>query len=117
MFEKMMANFNYLIASALFLIGLYIVLAKSNLIKKLIGLNIIEASIFLFIISIGAVKDGLAPIVAQGARGPFVDPLPQVLVLTGILISISTTILALSLAIKIYERYGTLDLEKLKGAE
>jgi multicomponent Na+:H+ antiporter subunit C len=117
MFEKMMANFNYLVAIILFLIGFYIVLTKSNLIKKLMGLNIIETSLFLLIISIGAVKDGLAPIVAKGTKGSFVDPLPQALIIISIMIALGTTIFALSLGIKIYERYGTLDLDILKGIE
>jgi multicomponent Na+:H+ antiporter subunit C len=118
MLQKLVVNFNYVIAVTLFLIGLYCVMVKSNLIKKFMGLNIMETSVFLLIVSAGWVKNGKVPImvgVSQGTR--FVNPLPQALILTGIVVAVSTTALALSLMIRIYERCGTLDAEKLKGME
>lgn len=116
MLQKVLVNFNYLMIIILFLIGFYIVLTKSNLIKKMMGLNIIETSLFLLIVSIGSVKGGLPPII-NGAKGPFVDPIPQVFVVTGIVVTLGTTIFALSLATKIYKRHGTLNLEKLKRVD
>jgi multicomponent Na+:H+ antiporter subunit C len=102
----------------LFLIGLYTVISKSNLIKKLIGLNIMETSVFLFFISIGAVKGGRAPIMeGTASQIRYVNPLPQALILTGIVVAVSTTALALSLIIKIYEHCGTIEAEKLKEME
>lgn len=112
-------NFNYIIAIILFIIGLYTVVSKDNLIKKFMGLNIMETSCFLLYISMGAVKGGKAPIWTEGLKKStvFVNPIPQALILTGIVVAVSTTALALSLMIKIYEHCGTLDAEKLKRLE
>ena len=110
-------NFNFAVAVVLFTIGLYAVMAKSNLIKKLMGLNIMETSVFLFFISLGAVEGGKAPIVEEGAQVLYVNPLPQALILTGIVVAISTTALALSLIIRIYEHCGTIDADKLRLLE
>ncbi len=116
---KLYLNFNYTVATMLFLIGLYTVISKSNLIKKLMGLNIIETSVFLLYISIGAVKGGKAPIIIDNSPKTtlFVNPLPQALILTGIVVAVSTTALALSLIIKIYEHCGTIEADKLKEME
>lgn len=116
--EKLYANFNYTVAVILFLTGLYTVITKTNLIKKLIGLNIMETSVFLFYISVGAVKDGVAPIITdQTKHYQYVNPIPQALILTGIVVAVSTTALALSLIIKIYEHCGTIETDKLKELE
>lgn len=117
-FIKLYANINYTTAALLFLIGLYVVVSKSNLVKKLMGLNIMETSVFLLYISVGAVKGGKAPIVEEAASNSlFVNPIPQALILTGIVVAVSTTALALSLIIKIYEHCGTIEAEKLKEME
>jgi multicomponent Na+:H+ antiporter subunit C len=117
--NKLGTNFNYVTAVTLFTIGLYAVVAKNNLIKKFIGLNIMETSCFLLYISMGAVKGGKAPIWTEGLLKTtvFVNPIPQALILTGIVVAVSTTSLALSLMIKIYEHCGTLDAEELKRIE
>jgi multicomponent Na+:H+ antiporter subunit C len=117
--EKMGTNFNYVIAVLLFTIGLYAVVVKNNLIKKFMGLNIMETACFLLYISLGAVNGGKAPIWTEGLKKStvFVNPIPQALILTGIVVAVSTTSLALSLMIKIYEHCGTLDAEKLKTME
>ncbi|MDI6892036.1 MAG: cation:proton antiporter subunit C [Actinomycetota bacterium] len=117
--QKLGANFNYVIATLLFCIGLFTVITKPNLIKKFMGLNIMEASVFLFIVSVGAVREGSAPIVVKGMEKgvQFVNPLPQALILTGIVVAVSTTALALALMIKLYEQCGTLDADELKGME
>ena len=117
--DKIATNFNYVVAITLFTIGLYAVVVKSNLIKKFIGLNIMETSCFLLYISMGAVKGGKAPVITEGMSKAvvFVNPIPQALILTGIVVAVSTTSLALSLMIKIYEHCGTLDAEKLKRME
>lgn len=115
---RLYVNFNYAVAIFLFLIGLYTVSGKSNLIKKLMGLNIMETSVFLLFISIGAVRGGKAPIVETPGPGAlFVNPLPQALILTGIVVAVSTTALALSLIIKIYKHCGTIEEVKLKAME
>lgn len=114
---SLLASFNYLVAVTLFLIGFYAIAAKSNLIKKFIGLNIMETSVFLFIVSMGAVEKGKAPIIVGKTVGPYVNPLPQALILTGIVVAVSTTALALSLMIRVYEHCGTLEAEELGRLE
>jgi len=116
LFNKLFVNFNYIVAATLFVIGLYTVIAKSNLIKKFMGLNIIETSVFLFIVSSGAIVGGKAPIIGEGvsSKTAFVNPIPQALILTGIVVAMSTTAVALSLMIKLYEQCGTLNADKLK---
>ena len=101
-----------------FMIGLYGVTSKNNLIKKIMGLTIMNGSIVLFFISVGYREAGLAPILEKGMTGDIpttivVDPLPQALMLTAIVIGISVTALALALIVKIYSKYKTLDIQQL----
>jgi multicomponent Na+:H+ antiporter subunit C len=113
----MLRMYIYFLASfGLFLIGLYAVLSKKNLIKVIIGLDLMETGVNLFLISLGYVKGGSAPIFEK-AMGAFkmVDPIPQALVLTSIVIGVSVTALALSLSVKLHEKSGTLDLTKLRS--
>ncbi|MFQ6136349.1 MAG: cation:proton antiporter subunit C [Candidatus Hydrothermarchaeales archaeon] len=108
-------QYNYLISSTLFLIGLYTMITRKNLIKKIIGLNIMDTSIFLFFISMGSVKGGRAPIVIPGVENVvYVNPLPQALILTAIVVAVSVTAFALGLTIKLYEKYGTLNGDKIR---
>jgi multicomponent Na+:H+ antiporter subunit C len=109
-------NLDYAAFVALFGIGLYIIVAKQNLIKKLLGLNIMETSVFGFIVTSGMVDHGTAPIVGAGAEGPFASPLPHALILTGIVVAVSISALALSLIIEIYRQCGTIEADELKGA-
>jgi multicomponent Na+:H+ antiporter subunit C len=121
---------DYVVTVILFSIGLYALVVKSNLIKKLIGLNIMETSVYLFFIAIGDVRIGANT--AAWARAPLVDnpraatlglevmtnPIPSALILTAIVVSVSVTALGLSIAVKIYKHYGTLDTRRvtsLKG--
>lgn len=107
-------NINYIGAMILFVIGLYTVLTHPNLIKKIIGINIMETSIFLFFVSIGYVHDAVAPIV-DPATGEqlFVNPLPSAMILTGIVVAVTITAFALSLVVKIYKAYGTIELDEI----
>jgi len=100
----------------LVLIGLYIVLVKSNLIKIVIGINLIDTGVNLFLVSVGYIQMGTAPIFseAQAAGREMVDPVPQALVLTAIVIGVSVAALALSVAVRLYEHYGTLDLSRVR---
>ncbi|MEE8168571.1 MAG: cation:proton antiporter subunit C [Candidatus Hydrothermarchaeales archaeon] len=108
-------QYNYLISSTLFLIGLYTVITKRNLIKKIIGMNIMDTSVFLFFISMGSVRGGIAPIVIPGVENPiYVNPLPQALILTAIVVAVSVTAFALGLIVKLYDQYGTLDADKIR---
>jgi multicomponent Na+:H+ antiporter subunit C len=107
---------HYIGCFALILIGLYIVLVKSNLIKIIIGITLIDTGVNLFLVSVGYIRMGTAPIFSQaeGAGRQMVDPVPQALVLTAIVIGVSVVALALSVAIRLYEHYGTLDLRRIR---
>lgn len=111
---RLFHNYHYIAAMLLFCIGLYTVIVRRNIIKKLIGLNIMETSVFLFLISLGYLENGIAPVRAGGADpSRMVNPLPQALILTGIVVAVSVTALALSLVILLYRQYGTLDVDRL----
>lgn len=103
-------HINYIGAAALFVIGLYTVLTHSNLLKRIIGINIMETSIFLFFVSIGYVSQGQSPIIQLSETTViYVNPVPSALILTGIVVAVSITAYALSLIIKLYKAYDTLD--------
>ncbi|KUG19000.1 MAG: cation:proton antiporter subunit C [Methanomicrobiaceae archaeon] len=106
-------RYNYYMAVIIMLVGLYAMIAKSNLIKKIIGLNIFQTAIFLFYISISDVEGGTAPILVPGADVVYVNPLPHVLILTAIVVAVSTTAVALALVIRIYESYGSIEEDEL----
>jgi len=102
------------------MVGFYAIITKENLIKKIIGLNIFQTAIFLYFISLGAVRGGTAPIVDEEIirKGyVYANPLPHVLILTAIVVSVATTAVALSLVIRIHQEYGTIEeseiIEKL----
>jgi len=107
----------YIGAFGLIFIGIYIILVKPNLIKVIIGLSILDTGINLFLISIGYISQGTAPIFEKIdiKISRMVDPVPQALVLTAIVIGVAVLALALSLAIRLYQHYGTLNLRKIKG--
>jgi len=106
----------YIGAFGLIFIGIYIVLVKRNLIKVIIGLSILDTGVNLFLISIGYISKGTAPIFSKidTAIARMVDPVPQALVLTAIVIGVAVLALALSLAIRLYHHYGTLNLREIK---
>ncbi len=106
-------NFYYLTAIILFIIGFHTMLTHNNLIKKLLGLNIMETAIFLLFVSIGYVRGGRAPIIQAGQDYLYVNPLPSALILTGIVVAVSITAYALSLIIRLYRHYGTLDASEI----
>jgi len=101
------------ISIVLLLIGLYGFRAKRNLIKKIMGLAILDGAVILYFVSVGYRSGASAPILDKGVE-KVVDPIPQALMLTAIVIGICVTALALSIAVKIYEKYKTLDIEELK---
>ncbi|MFW6180585.1 MAG: sodium:proton antiporter [Spirochaetota bacterium] len=106
----------YILTVLLFLIGLYGVLSKRNVIKIVIGIAIMEYSVNLFLILVGYVRGGTAPIITPGEKHAlFVDPLPQAMVLTAIVIGLATTALLLAIAIRIYRKYGTFDIREIKN--
>lgn len=110
---KLFNNYYYFAAMVLFIIGFHTMLTHSNLIKKIIGMNIMETSIFLFFVSIGYVRGGEAPIIQNGAEQLYINPLPSALILTGIVVAVSVTAYALSLIVKLYSHYGTLNADEI----
>ncbi|MDZ4180840.1 MAG: cation:proton antiporter subunit C [Coriobacteriia bacterium] len=117
MLEALWYNVDYVASVALFCIGLYIIIAKNNLIKKFLGLNIMETAVFSFIIALGVIDGGDAPIMGADAHPPFASPIPQALVLTGIVVAVSTTALALALIIRIHRQCGTIEADELRELE
>ena len=110
-------NYAYYIgAFGLIFIGLFTMLVKRNLIKVIIGLSILETGVNLFLVSVGYISKGTAPIFSTSSidAESMVDPVPQALVLTAIVIGVAVMALALSLAIRLYQHYGVLDLRKIK---
>jgi multicomponent Na+:H+ antiporter subunit C len=105
----------YFLCGLLFLAGLSGVLLKRNLIKIVISLTIIEYSLFMFLAVLGYRHEAKPPIVTSLAeQNNYVDPLPQALVLTAIVIGLATTVLLVALAVRIYEKYGTFDVREIR---
>ncbi len=109
----------YALCFALFVIGLYCALTKKNIVKIVIGLTIMEYAVNLFLILLGYRKDGVAPIVGEDTNpleflARSVDPLPQALVVTSIVIGLGVTTLAIALCIRLYEKYGTFDISEIR---
>lgn len=95
------------------MVGLYIVIAHKNLVKKLIGINIFQTSIFILFISMGKVTDGTAPILNE-THTLYSSPLPHVLILTAIVVGISTTALGLAIVIRLYHAFGTVEDDEIQ---
>ncbi len=108
--------FNYWIAVVLMMTGFYIVIAQGNLIKKVVGLNIFQVSVFVFYISMSKIKGGTAPILDEGIE-VYTNPLPHVLILTAIVVGVATTALALALVVRIRDAYGTIEEEEIDSQE
>lgn len=108
--------YNYWIVIFLMMAGFYIVIAQGNLIKKVIGLNIFQTSVFILYITMGKVEGGAAPIL-DDAITVYSNPLPHVLILTAIVVGVATTALALALIIRIKEAYGTVEEDDIHGQD
>tara|TARA_B100000513_G_scaffold149758_1_gene69980 strand:- start:53 stop:484 length:432 start_codon:yes stop_codon:yes gene_type:complete len=121
-FEAFMAGpgspglFGYWIVICLMMSGFYVVIAHDNLIKKLIGLNVFQVSVFLFYILMAKVTGGTAPILAEGIT-QFSNPLPHVLILTAIVVGVATTALGLALVVRIREAYDTIEDDEIQAVE
>lgn len=119
--QTVVANYNYWIYITLMMIGLWAIITKNNLVKKIVGMNIFQTAIILFYVSIGVKRGGTIPIIEHGhddAHGAashiihaadYMNPLPHVLMLTAIVVGVATLGVALALAIRVYNRYGTLE--------
>ena len=105
-------HYNYWVAIVLMMIGFYMVIARANLIKKLVGLNIFQTSVFLLYITMGKVEGGTAPILDPRFE-VYSNPLPSVLILTAIVVSVATTAVALAIIVRIKESYGTIEEDEI----
>ena len=105
--------YHYWVFAILLMIGFYAVIAKLNLIKKLIGLSLFQAAVFLLYITMGNVEGASAPIFGYGAE-TFSNPLPQVLILTAIVVGISTMALGLGIVVRIKEEYGSIEEDEIQ---
>ena len=108
-------NYYQTAAVILFCIGFSTMLLHKNLLKKIIGMDMMDASIFLFLAAQGYIKGRVAPIVADGVQSveAYINPVPAGLVLTGIVVSVSVTALMLALTVRLYYRYHTLNLDEI----
>ena len=111
---ELLELYNYWVFAVLLMIGFYAVIAKLNLVKKLIGLSLFQAAVFLLYITMGKVDGGTAPIFSDSAAGVFSNPLPQVLILTAIVVGISTTALGLGIVVRIKEEYGSIEENEIQ---
>jgi len=111
-----MGLYNYWIVVVLMMIGLYVVIAHGNLIKKIVGLTIFQTSVFIFYISMAKVDGGTAPILGDGLS-QYSNPLPHVLILTAIVVGIATTALGLALVVRLKEAYGSIEEEHIQGLD
>ena len=112
-----MITYNYIVSFFLIGLGLYTVITKYNLVKTVIGLTIADYGVNLLIISVGYIPGGTAPIFTDGeltAASYFVDPIPQALTLTSIVIGACVTAMSMSLVMKLHESYGTLDTREIR---
>lgn len=104
--------YNYWVVVVLMMIGFYIVIAQGNLIKKLVGLNIFQTSVFIFFISLAKLEGGTAPIALEGVT-EYSNPLPHVLILTAIVVGVALTAMGLALVVRIQETYGSIEEDEI----
>ncbi|MBF0243346.1 MAG: cation:proton antiporter subunit C [Desulfamplus sp.] len=119
------AKANYWTYVILLMVGLYAMVAKNNLVKKIVGMVIFQTAVILFYVSIGYKKGGTIPIIIHGQdhshgvesvikAADYINPLPHVLMLTAIVVGVATLGVALALAIKVYQEYGTLEEDEIR---
>lgn len=110
------SHYSYWITILLMVTGLYIVIARGNLVKKMIGLSIFQTSVYLLYIAPGKLIGGTAPIVAEGFK-VYSNPLPHVLILTAIVVGVATLALGLAIVVRIREAYGSIEEDEILEAD
>ncbi len=111
-----LGHYNYWIVIVLMMAGFYMVISHGNLVKKIIGLNVFQTSVFILYISMGRIGGGTAPILSE-AFTRYSNPLPHVLILTAIVVGVATAALGLALAVRIKEAYGTIEEDEIVKAD
>lgn len=112
--EQFLTHWNYLAVIMLMMIGLYITISRGNLVKKIMGVNIFQASVILLYVSMGKVTGGTPPILLDGVEAViYSNPVPHVLMLTAIVVGVASTAVGLALAVRIHEAYGTVEEDEI----
>ena len=113
--NNLLTNYGQLVAMTLFVIGFANLLLNKNLIKKIIGLNIMDSAVYLFFAEMGYISGRKVPILTDGIEKAtyYINPIPSGLVLTGIVVSVSVSALMLALTVRLYQRYHTLNLDEI----
>ena len=107
--SEIAAHWNYYLVIILMMLGFYAVIARGNMVKKMVGLNIFQTSVFMLYISVGKIEGGTAPILTGDPASVYSNPLPHVLILTAIVVGVATTAVGYALIIRVYEAYGTIE--------
>ncbi|MCY4400515.1 MAG: cation:proton antiporter subunit C [Gemmatimonadetes bacterium] len=123
--DLFVSHYNYWVVIFLMMVGFYILISRGNLIKKIVGLNVFQTSVFMLYISMGKITGGTPPILLDDPHGEgeavghvlYSNPLPHVLILTAIVVGIATTSVGLALAVRIKEAYGTLEEDEINRVE
>ena len=115
MLESITRHIDDIVAITLFVIGIATLLLQKNMIKKIIGMNVMDTAVYLLLASQGYITGRKAPIIVDGIQSAeaYINPIPSGLVLTGIVVSVSVTALMLSLTVIMYQRYHTLDIDEI----
>lgn len=113
---ELVGLYNYWVFAVLLMAGLYAVIASTNMLKKLLGMSIFQAAVFLLYITMDKVEGGTAPIIREGASSEqlYSNPLPQVLILTAIVVGIATLSLGLAVLVRVHEAYGSIDEHEIR---
>ena len=111
-FQHLVDSYNYIITIFLMVSGLYIVIARGNMIKKLIGLGMFQTSVYLLYLSPGKILGGTAPVLDPAFK-VYSNPLPHVLMLTAIVVGVATLALGLAITVRIYEEFGTINEDEI----
>jgi len=111
--SEIAAHWNYYLVIILMMLGFYAVIARGNMVKKMVGLNIFQTSVFMLYISVGKIDGGTAPILTGDPASIYSNPLPHVLILTAIVVGVATTAVGYALIIRIYEAYGTIEDDEM----
>ena len=111
--SEIAAHWNYYLVIILMMLGFYAVIARGNMVKKMVGLNIFQTSVFMLYISVGKINGGTAPILTGDPASVYSNPLPHVLILTAIVVGVATTAVGYALIIRIYEAYGSIEDDEL----
>lgn len=116
--SAMAGLWNYWAVIVLMMIGLYIMISRGNLVKKVMGMNIFQVSVIMLYVSMGKVRGGTPPILIDGADGVvYSNPLPHVLMLTAIVVGVATTAVGLALAVRVKEAYGTVEEDEITARD